>query len=122
VIIDDDVTSEQVDDSAPRHKRRKRNAARRAADTLKSCQEKEPQWMSDVLTTISYLLDGNEAITSDLRKSTDKITEIIRGVKSKNFFEISKSVPGLALCVNRMLNEKKTEREALVALRTNLER
>jgi hypothetical protein len=78
--------------------------------------------MSDVLTTISYLLHGNEAITSDLRKSTDKITEINRGIKSRDFFEISKSVPGLALCVNRMLDKKKTEREALVALRTNLEK
>jgi hypothetical protein len=77
--------------------------------------------MSDVLTTISYLLDSNDAITNDLRKSTDKITEITCSIKSRDFFEISKSVPGLALCMNRMLNEKKTEREALVALRTNLE-
>jgi hypothetical protein len=78
--------------------------------------------MSEVRTTTSYLLDGNEALNNDLTEIVKKITEMSRAVKSRDISVISKSVSDLAFCANRMLNEKKTEKKSLAALRINLER
>lgn len=78
--------------------------------------------MIEVQTTTSYLQDGNEALTTDLREITKKITEMSNAVKSSDLHVISKSVSDLALCVYRMLNEKKREKEELAALRANLGR
>lgn len=78
--------------------------------------------MSEVLAATSYLQGGNEALTDDLRDIVEKISVMSYAVQSRDLSVISKSVYDLALCANRMLDEKKTEKEALAALRIYMER